>query len=127
VCACGLCQRAFMAHLVVEHTWETVSHAVRAAQTRLLAASEMTPAGLQVCAKAEELDAAALVIGSSGKNWVRAACGGGGAGCRARAHYCVPSVCQVYTFGRAQPPQPPKRGLESVRAYPAMRAPAAAR
>ena len=43
--------RAAVAHLIVEHTWENVSHAV--------------------CAKANELDAAALVVANSGKNWVR--------------------------------------------------------
>ena len=43
--------RAAVAHLIVERTWESVSHAV--------------------CAKANELDAAALVVANSGKNWVR--------------------------------------------------------
>jgi hypothetical protein len=90
-----------------------------------------------VCAKAEELDAAALVIGSSGKGWVRA-----GACARAfrvpsippflairaarlrrmhrrlaRAHACAR---QVFTYERAPPPLPPKRGLVSTRAIPAL-------
>ena len=43
--------RTAVAHLVVERTWESVSHVV--------------------CAKANELDAAALVIAKSNKNWVR--------------------------------------------------------
>ena len=43
--------RAAVAHLIVERTWESVSHAV--------------------CAKANELDAAALVVANSGKNWAR--------------------------------------------------------
>ena len=43
---------ACVSHVVVEHTWESVSHAI--------------------CAKAAELDAQLLVVASSGKNWVRA-------------------------------------------------------
>ena len=39
-------------HSVIEHTWESVSHAI--------------------CAKAEDLDVQMVVIASSGKNWVRA-------------------------------------------------------
>ena len=43
---------ACVCHVVVEHTWESVSHAI--------------------CAKAAELEAQLLVVASSGKNWVRA-------------------------------------------------------
>jgi len=91
--------RAAVAHLVIERTWESVSHVV--------------------CAKANELDATALVIANSGKNWVRPAAARATALRALRSERCF--THQLYTFGRAPPPLPPKRGLESLRGFVAAR------
>ena len=95
--------RAAVAHLVVERTWESVSHAV--------------------CAKANELDAAALVVANSGKNWVRALATAASVTLRCRRRLMQQRFrsVQLYTFGRARPPLPPLRGLESVRGFSARR------
>ena len=91
--------RAAVAHLIVEHTWENVSHAV--------------------CAKANELDAAALVVANSGKNWVRCPACMCGPPMLAALMQPLRTPSQLYTFGRARPPLPPLRGLESARGFSA--------